>query len=88
MVCKIITNLAAQAEFRHGELVAVQAAVLQRLSALIVRVPETPAMSAGQDSCFRFICEAMTNVCREHKDGKKVFHLVPFLVLNIFAPDS
>lgn len=72
MVCQIITNLAAQAEFRHGELVAVQAAVLQRLSALIVRAPEAPALAAGQDGCFRFICEAMTNVCREHKDGKKV----------------
>eukprot|EP00892_Ulva_mutabilis_P010074 jgi/Ulvmu1/7439/UM036_0100.1 len=72
MVCQIITNLAAQAEFRHGELVTVQAAVLKRLSALIVRAPEAPALAAGQDGCFRFICEAMTNVCREHKDGKKV----------------
>jgi hypothetical protein len=72
-VCQVFSHLANLAEFRHGENAVVQAAMLRRLVALVESAPEDPALHAdGTDSVYKHICEAITTVCRDQKDAKKV----------------
>lgn len=73
LVCQIFSHLASLAEFRHGENAQIQSNMLKRLVALVDNGPEDPATCAnGADSVFKHICEAITIVCRDQKDAKKV----------------
>lgn len=47
--------------------------MLQRLVTLVDHGPDDPSTCAtGADSVFKHICEAITIVCRDQKDAKKV----------------
>jgi Armadillo/beta-catenin-like repeat len=91
-VCQMVSNLAAQADFRTANHSKSQELILGRLVNILESVPHDPTSreSSALHSIFRNVCDAMTSVLRDQKDAKKVIHDrggIPHLVRLLSSVD-